>query len=265
MQERNRKFMQSFILYDHSPHPSDLRSPSPASLEKGRIAALLNFARTAGWRMKTTMIGAALWTLCWQYFAAEAISIAGWPGRYSLSENFISDLGATGCAPAPGVCSPLHALMNGSFLLQGVLIVAGALLVWPLFPRGPLWGIALGLVGVSGLGVFAVGLAPEDVAPGPHYLGAAENFLCCNAGMALMGVAMARWRPETRVLGLISLAAGLTGLAGLGLLAARVYLGLGVGIVERATAYPFTLWIGALGLMLWRRGGLLREGVSHRP
>ena len=140
--------------------------------------------------MKTTMIGAALWTLCWQYFAAEAISIAGWPGRYSLSQNFISDLGAMGCAPSPDVCSPLHALMNGSFLLQGVLIVAGALLVWPLFPRGPLWGIALGLVGASGLGV---------------------------------------------------------------------------GIVERATAYPFTIWIGALGLLLWRRGGLLREGVSHRP
>ena len=214
--------------------------------------------------MKTTPIGAVLWGLCWQYFVAEAISIAGWPGRYSLSENFISDLGAIGCAPAPGVCSPLHPLMNGSFLLQGVLIVAGALLVWPLFPRGGLWRAALLLVGASGLGVFVVGLAPEDVAPGPHYLGAAENFLCCNSGMALMGVAMARWRPETRLIGLVSLAAGLIGLAGVGLLAAHVYLGLGVGIVERATAYPFTLWIGALGLLLWRRGGLPGEGAQPR-
>ena len=215
--------------------------------------------------MKPTTIGAVLWTLCWQYFAAEAISIAGWPGPYSLSQNFISDLGALRCdAAARGVCSPLHALMNGSFVLQGVLIVAGALLVWPLFPRGALWTIALLLVGASGFGVFVVGLAPEDVAPGPHYLGAAENFLCCNSGMALMGVAMARWRPETRLIGLVSLAAGLIGLAGVGLLAAHVYLGLGVGIVERATAYPFTLWIGALGLLLWRRGGLLRGGLPPR-
>ena len=206
--------------------------------------------------MKKTEIGAAMWALCWQYFAAEAISIAGWPGRYSLSGNFISDLGALACGA--DVCSPLHAVMNASFLLQGVLIVIGALLVWPLFPPGALSGAALLLVGASGLGVFVVGLAPEDAAPGPHYLGAAENFLCCNAGMAAMGVAMLAWRREARVMGLAALGAGVTGLAGLGFLAAHIYLGLGVGGMERVAAYPFTIWIATIGALLWRRGGLLK-------
>lgn len=211
--------------------------------------------------MKTTAIGAALRAFCLQYFAAEAASIAGWPGHYSISKNYISDLGAVGCnVAASGICSPLHALMNASFLLQGVLIVTGALLVWPLFARGRLWALALVLVGASGLGVFVVGLAPEDFAPGPHYLGAAENFLCCNAGMAAMGVAMLRWRRAARLMGLVTLTFGLVGLGGVGFLAGHVYLGLGVGGMERLTAYPFTLWIGMIGALLWRRGGLLAAG-----
>jgi hypothetical membrane protein len=218
--------------------------------------------RRRGEAMKKTEFGALLWALCWQYFVAEAISIAGWPGRYSLRANFISDLGAVRCHlsrdPAANLCSPLHALMNASFLLQGFLIVAGALLVRPLLPRGGLWTIALLLVGASGLGVFLVGLAPEDVAPGPHYSGAAENFLCCNSGMAIIGVAMLRWRREARVMGLIASAAGLTGLLGLALLAMHIDPGLGVGAIERVTAYPFTIWIGAIGMLLLRRGALLK-------
>ena len=106
--------------------------------------------------------------------------------------------------------------MNASFVLQGVLIVAGAIVVWPLFPRGALSRLALGLVAASGFGVAVVGLAPEDSMPGWHYLGAAENLLFCNAGAALLGVALLRERPAPRAVGLLSLGFGLIGLAGLG-------------------------------------------------
>jgi hypothetical membrane protein len=219
--------------------------------------------------MKKTQWGAIFWFLCLQYFAGEAISIMGWRGPYSLSENYISDLGAVRCVSAASglngqtgaLCSPLHAVMNTSFVLQGLLIVAGALCVGRMFPTGRLWTGALVLTGVSGLGVLVVGLAPEDTMAPIHYLGAVENLFCSNAAMTLMGVAMLGWRRETRLMGAFTLCAGLIGLFGFAFLGARVYLGLGVGGMERVTAYPFPLWIAAMGALLLRRGSLVRAAA----
>jgi len=199
--------------------------------------------------MKPARWGPVCWLLCLQYFAAEAIAIAGWRGGYSLHDNYISDLGALACVGSG--CSPLHALMNASFVLQGVLISAGAVLVWPALSRGWLGSLALGMIAASGFGVFVVGLAPEDFAPGWHYLGAGEHFLLCNAGAALLGLAVLRGGRARRI-ALVSLAAGLLGLAGLVCLATRHYIGLGVGGMERVTAYPFTLWIAGMGAWLLR-------------
>ena len=207
--------------------------------------------------MKRIKWGGSCWILCLQYFAAEAIAIAGWRGGYSFHDNYISDLGALACVSSG--CSPLHAMMNASFMLQGVLISAGAVLVWPAFPRGWLRALALGLIAASGLGVFVVGLAPEDFAPGWHYLGAAEHFLFCNAGAALLGLALLRRGRSVRGIALFSLAAGLLGLAGLVCIATHHSFGLGVGGMERVTAYPFTLWIASMGAWLLR-GAVGEEG-----
>ncbi len=189
---------------------------------------------------------------CLQYFATEAIAATGYRGGYSFRRNFISDLGAVRCADGAG-CSPLHALMNASFLLQGVLILGGAILVWPLFPRG-MARLGLGLVAASGLGVAVVGLAPEDAAPGWHYLGAAENLLLSNAGAALIGAALLREKRAPRAVGLLSLGFGLIGLVGLAGLASRFDLGLGAGGIERIAAYPFPLWLAGMGAWLLRGG-----------
>ncbi|GAB2741202.1 hypothetical protein [Sinomonas soli] len=68
-----------------------------------------------------------------QFFAAEAATIAAWrgPAPYSRRLNFISDLGQVGCGlhGTREVCSPLHTLMNVSFVLQGVGMVIAALLI----------------------------------------------------------------------------------------------------------------------------------------
>jgi len=193
------------------------------------------------------------------------------PGPYSLSRNYISDLGAIGCdVRARGLtdatetlCSPLHAVMNTSFLLQGLLIVFGTALVWSSYPKGKLWKTALLLIGASGFGVFLVGLAPEDAMPGLHFLGAIENFICCNAGMAAMGIAMLSWRSATRNAGFIAFSAGVIGLLGIGFLAMRTYLGLGVGGMERLVAYPFPLWLASMGVLLLRNGAWInRQSVT---
>jgi hypothetical membrane protein len=188
--------------------------------------------------------GGALWVGCLQFFVAEAVAAGGFVGSYEYRRNYISDLGALSCGEN---CSPLHALMNASFMLQGVLIFMGAVVVWPLFPRGTLSRLGIGLVAASGLDVAIVGLAPEDTLPGWHYLGAAENLLFCNLGSALLGAALLREGTAARVVGLLSLAFGLIGLAGLGGLAAGHDFGLGVGGVERVAAYPFPLWIAGMG------------------
>ena len=196
--------------------------------------------------------GAWLWVGCLQYFAAEAFVAAGFRGAYSFRLNFISDLGAARCGDGAS-CSPLHPLMNASFLLQGALIFGGAVLVWPLFPRG-LARLGLGFVAASGLGVAVVGLAPEDVAPGWHYLGAAENLVLSNAGAALVGAALLREKRAPRVVGLLSLGCGLIGLAGLAGLAVGLDFGLGAGVIERIAAYPFPLWLAGMGVWLLRGG-----------
>ncbi|MGT2463499.1 hypothetical protein [Sinomonas atrocyanea] len=68
-----------------------------------------------------------------QFFAAEAATIAGWrgPAPYSRRLNFISDLGQVSCGlhGTREICSPLHALMDVSFVLQGVGMVIAALLI----------------------------------------------------------------------------------------------------------------------------------------
>jgi hypothetical membrane protein len=188
---------------------------------------------------------------------AEAIAAIAFVGSYSFRRNYISDLGAVRCG---GSCSPLHALMNASFVLQGVLIFVGAFVVWPLFPRGALSWLALGLIAASGLGVGVVGVAPEDFAPGWHYLGAAENLLFCNAGACLLGAALLRESQAPGAVGLLSLGFGLIGLAGLGGLASSHYFGLGLGGVERVAAYPFPLWIAGMGAWLLKAEKVGRDG-----
>jgi hypothetical membrane protein len=195
--------------------------------------------------------GGALWIGCLQFFAVEAIAAAGFAGSYSYRRNYISDLGALGCGAG---CSPMHALMNASFVLQGVLIFTGAFVVWPLFPRGALSQLGVGLVAASGLGVALVGLATEDFAPAWHYLGAAENLLFCNAGAALLGVALLRDGSAPRVVGLLSLGFGLVGLTGFTGLAIGHDFGLGPGGVERLAAHPFPVWIAGMGAWLLSGG-----------
>ena len=54
--------------------------------------------------------GPWLWLCCFQFFVAEQIARLGWPTHYSMARDYISDLGSAR--------SPLHWVMNGSFMLQ---------------------------------------------------------------------------------------------------------------------------------------------------
>jgi hypothetical membrane protein len=121
-------------------------------------------------------LGAGLWLLCFQFFVGEQIARLGWAGHYSMARNYISDLGAVRCGGSPA-CSSLHWVMNASFVLQGLLIVFGAVLVRGFFPTRLVYRIALALLVIAGVGVLQVGMVPEDVNLRLHLLGAIANFL----------------------------------------------------------------------------------------
>lgn len=129
-----------------------------------------------------------------QIFLAELVVGMAWRGTspYNPFINVISDLGAIRCGVYLDrfVCSPLNWVMNGSFVLQGIGMLLGGLLL-----SSALLGVAAhfhgaeppqlraahwsrGLLIASGAGVMAVGFFPEDTIGVAHYFGAAIFFVC---------------------------------------------------------------------------------------
>jgi hypothetical membrane protein len=195
-------------------------------------------------------LGAVLYVSSIQYFLVQLIAARRWSPPYSLSRNTISDLGNTACGNYGGrlVCSPLHGLMNASFVVLGVAMVAGSALIWRGCGRVAGWGAAAGLalMGVSGAGVVLVGLFPENSVPALHGTGAGLSFVLGNAGIIVLGGAV-RLPPGLRA---YSFASGAGALAALGCFVSGRYLGLGEGGLERIVAYPQTAWLIVIGLYL---------------
>jgi hypothetical membrane protein len=194
--------------------------------------------------------GAVAWWLATQFFLAQAVAQLAWRTPYSLSRHVISDLGRTACDAA--ACSPLHAVMNASFVLVGVTMATGAVLARRGFIAGWRRRIAVALFVAAGIGVAMVGVYPENEQAGRHLAGAAINFACGNAALVLFGLAAdSRIRP----FGAGSIAAGVAGLTAAALLALNVDLGLGRGGMERIAAYTTATWQIAAGTWL----------LTHRP
>lgn len=186
-----------------------------------------------------------------QFFITQAVVQSAWTTPYSLSVNYISDLGNTVCAPYPSgsanyVCSPWHALMNISFLLVGITTIAGALSLSRALGAVRLSFLGLVLVAIAGAGFILVGLFPENVSLPPHKTGATLLFVSGNLGLALLGaeLLMARMAPR---LAALALAAGAIGLLATALFGTGHMLGLGTGGMERFAAYPLPAGCVALG------------------
>lgn len=207
--------------------------------------------------------GAISWLSSIQFFIIQLVVQLAWTTPYSLRHNYISDLGNTACSDfsttSPlSICSPLHSLMNASFILLGITLPLGALLARHFFPPGRGRSIGLTLVGSAGLGLILVGFAPENVNIGIHATGAAVQFIAGNVGMIVIGALLAR-RHHAQ-LGRFSVVWGLIGLLGLVVfMACRVShssLGLGVGGWERVVVYPLPVWAIVMGvIMLQNKSG----------
>ena len=149
-------------------------------------------------------------------------------GPYSMALNTISSLGALHSfgarAAQPTSSSPLHWLMNSSFLLQGMLLLLGALLVRRRFTGGLLLSATFLLFEAAGAGVFLVGLVPEDAVGPLHVFGASVHFLCGGLAMLLLGFWLLRRVPRSEFGGTFSILAGT--------MALTATLSLGIGLAS---------------------------------
>jgi len=223
-----------------------------------------------------------------QYFVAEAAVIGAWAGEepYSRRTGFISDLGALACGEFDGrdVCSPAHLLMNASFVVQGLGMMIGAILLGSALlccaarpgvpvrrgrvpgrvldrvpgrvPGRARWGagvVAAGaarlLAGTAGAGTVIVGLVPEDTGSAWHVAGALMYFAAGALALLVLGWLWLRQTP----LGWLIVACGAVSLAAL---VAGGLTGMHVpepGTLERLMGYPITVGIAAAGLVVAQR------------
>ncbi|MET1020666.1 MAG: DUF998 domain-containing protein [Arthrobacter sp.] len=218
-----------------------------------------------------------------QYFVAEAAVIGAWAGEqpYSRRTGFISDLGAADCGVFDGrdVCSPAHVLMNASFVVQGIGMMVGALLLSAAllctaarpgaqFTRVPgrrtPWAAAVAarsLTAAAGAGTVLVGLVPEDAGSVWHQVGAILFFATGSLSLLLVGWLWLRETPLSWPIlacGAVSLGALITG----------GVTGMDVpepGTLERLMAYPITIGTAGVGLVVAQRVGRERTFRKASP
>ncbi len=153
---------------------------------------------------------------------------------YSVSTNYISDLGV-------GVSAPIF---NSSIIALGILLAISAYLLM----RGIDSRVFPVLIFLTGLGAAGVGIFPETTGA-PHSLFALVAFLF--GGLT----AIYSYRLIGSIFGYLSIVLGVLSLIALVMYATGHYGALHRGGMERLIVYPTILW--ALGF-----GGCLQSGSS---
>jgi hypothetical membrane protein len=191
---------------------------------------------------KIRLAGAVLCIGNIQFFLVMTIAEALYPG-YSISSNFISDLGV----------GPTGLLFDASIILLGICILVAAIL---LYHASPWWlfNISLGLTGIAAAGV---GIFPETLGVF-HIIAAAATFLF--GAISAIGSYYVTRAP----LSYISLFLGLFSIASFILFAGSMFTGIGPGGMERMIAYPIILWGIALGGYLMGSSGQPGMGSLSR-
>lgn len=193
-------------------------------------------------------VGPIIWMLSIQYYLIQVVTAQAWAMPYSWAQNTISDLGNTACGNYAGrfVCSPLHSSMNASFITLGITMMAGSPLIYQEFKKTKLSRIGFSLMALAGLGTLFVGLFPENSINLLHSLGAFLPFFVGNIGIIVLGLTL----DIPKTLRLYTLFSGVIALIALGFFLTHHYLGLGIGGMERVTAYPQTMWLIVFGVYI---------------
>lgn len=193
-------------------------------------------------------VGPVFWIASIQYYLVQFYVSLAWPVHFSWLANTISDLGNTMCGyyNQRYVCSPQHALMNSSFIALGITMIIGAVLIYREFKASIGTAVGFSFMALAGFGTILVGLFPENTIHNLHTLGATLPFFVGNLGLVILGLSL----DIPKSLRLYTLLSGFVSLVGLALFISQQYLGLGIGGIERVTAYPQTIWIIVFGIYI---------------
>lgn len=201
----------------------------------------------------TIRLGALMWAVQPLYIGAELLTATAVTTSYSLINNTISDLGATTCTSIGysfgqvPVCSPWHLLQNVSFVVFGLLLAGGALLLrgWP--RRGLAASTTVVLWVLAGLSSIATGLVPLDRDLELHAVMSLPVFLAQPLALLTASFVL-RHRP---VLARSTLAVGFVSLVATGVYLARVGNAELGGLFERLALWPAYLWLPVLAVVAY--------------
>jgi len=144
-----------------------------------------------------------------------------YPG-YSVSENYISDLGV----------GPSAAIFNGSIIILGVLGMIAVVLLY----KSGIDKVFSALLFLASMGAAGVGLFPENMGILHTIPSFITFFFAGISSLYSYRVDEEYSRYIWPILGIISLLA-------LALFASKNYLGLGKGGMERLIVYPVFIWL----------------------
>lgn len=188
------------------------------------------------------VVGAAGWALSVVFFVVQGIAQAAFVPPYDMATNLISDLGNTACGSA--VCSPLHGVVNATFVVVGGLHWVGAVLTRSAWPRRRWGDVGRTLLALAGVGLILAGMAPENVNAAVHARGAIIGLIGLNLAMIVLGLSIVAARSW---LGRLTVIAGALGLLGFGLMMTAA---IPVGVAERLADYPGAAMVVVLGCSL---------------
>ena len=173
--------------------------------------------------------GVILFVGAFQFIIGMLLAELLYPG-YSVSGNYISDLGAT-CRDTCVIYQPSATIFNTSVIFLGIFILVGTYFIWREFQN---YFISILLV-LTGAGAIGVGIFPET-AGNVHFIVSVITFLF-GALAAIFSYKLVKmpYSYFSVLLGIMSLMAFV-------LMGFEIYLGLGAGGMERMIAYPVLLW-----------------------
>jgi hypothetical membrane protein len=199
-----------------------------------------------------------------QFIVGMIVVQSQYPG-YSLSQNYISDLG--------GAHSPWAVVFDASVILLGLCAIFGVLLIWGAFDDRASRGIGLGFLLIAGIGAVGVGVFPETTPVlhgGMHDIVSDVAFIGAGFGLTIVSFAMVEgphWRfsrPFTLLCGLVTLGAIVLFSMG-SYISTTYYAGLGPGGMERLIVAPVLLWAIAEGAHIARLPRFAPSNLVRAP
>ena len=165
---------------------------------------------------------------------------------YSLTGNYISDLGNTST-------SPMWYLFSVGIIALGVLALVGILLLWSTFPAGGTRVLGLTLLLIASVAAILIGFFPENVNSTVHAAASLAVFLPSGVGLLVLGLGM-RERTGWSALRGLSVGLGVVVLVFLAVFLFRGNLGVDayLGLWERLVVFPVLLWGIVVGIFVAR-------------